>query len=112
MLHQNPLSGPITLSFNANGLLGIVAYILSAPRDKTNIGPNLFHQNRTVSWLILDPALRQRVFDIPKRKREACVQHHSQSYDLGVRLEIAKRAAFCHPEKLGSPPCPAHNSFL
>jgi len=28
------MGSPVTLSFNATGLMDIVAYILSAPRDK------------------------------------------------------------------------------
>ena len=29
-----------------------------------NIGPNRFHQNRTVSWLMSTPALGQEILDV------------------------------------------------
>jgi hypothetical protein len=48
----------------------------------------------------VDAALMQEVFDIAKRKRETDIHHHGQTDDLGARLEIAKRAAFCHPSTL------------
>jgi hypothetical protein len=31
---------------------------------------------------------------------ETDIHHHGQTDDLGARLEVAKRAAFCHPETL------------
>jgi len=51
-----------------------------------------------------DPALMQKVFDIPERKRISNVQHNRQPDNLRRRFEITKWTAFCHPETLGEPP--------
>jgi fatty acid desaturase len=47
-----------------------------------NIGPNRFHQNRTVSWLISNPALGQEILDVAQRQRVSHVHHHDQTNDL------------------------------
>jgi len=52
----------------------------------------------------VDAAFMEQVLNIPKGKWKSDGQHHSQSYDLGARLKIAKRAALCHLEKLGRRP--------
>jgi len=52
----------------------------------------------------LDPALMQKIFDIPERKREPNVEHDCQADDFGAGFEIAKWTAFCHPAKLGCRP--------
>jgi hypothetical protein len=44
----------------------------------------------------VDPALVQQVIDVAERQREADIQHHGQSDDLGRRLEIAEGGAFRH----------------
>ena len=36
-----------------------------------------------------------------KRKRKSNVEHHCQSNDLRLRLDVAEGAVFCHPAKLG-----------
>jgi len=51
-----------------------------------------------------DPALMQKVFHIPERKRIPNIKHHRQTDDLQAGLEIAKWAAFYHPETSGDPP--------
>jgi hypothetical protein len=50
-----------------------------------NIGPNRFHQNRTVSWLM----------SIPR------VHHHDQTNDFWRAVEIPERVA--HGSKLPQP---------
>ena len=52
----------------------------------------------------LDPALMQKIFDIPERKREPNVEHDCQADDFGAGFEIEKWTAFCHPAKLGCRP--------
>jgi hypothetical protein len=47
-----------------------------------NIGPNRFHQNRTVSWQISIP-LEQQILDLPQRQGIADVHHHREADDLG-----------------------------
>jgi hypothetical protein len=46
-----------------------------------------------------DPALMQKVFHIPERKRISKVQHYRQPNDLWAGLEIPKWAVFGHAEK-------------
>jgi hypothetical protein len=46
----------------------------------------------------------KQVFDVPKRKREAHVQHDRQADDLGAGFKIPKWAAFCHPARLCNRP--------
>ena len=48
-----------------------------------NIGPNRFHQKRTVSWQISIPAFEQQIFDLSQRKRIPNVHHHREADDLG-----------------------------
>ncbi len=48
----------------------------------------------------VDTAFVQKVLHVPKRKREANVQHHGEADDLWARLEVAKGAGFCHPVTL------------
>jgi hypothetical protein len=52
----------------------------------------------------LDATLVQNILDIPKRKRKPNIHHHGQTDDLRARLEVAKRAAFCHPQRLSAHP--------
>src|SRR5208282_4334742 len=58
-----------------------------------NIGPNRFHQNRTVSWLMFDPALGQRILDVAQRQRVPHVHHYDQTNHLWRAVEISKWAA-------------------
>ncbi len=46
----------------------------------------------------------QKIFNIAKRKRKPNIHHDGQTDDLGARLEVAKRAAFCHPATLSARP--------
>jgi hypothetical protein len=48
----------------------------------------------------VDAAFVQKILDVPKRQRETDIHHHGQTDDLGARLEVEKKAAFCHPETL------------
>ena len=48
----------------------------------------------------VDAALVEQILDIPKRQREADVEHHRQADDLGARLEVLKRGKFCHDRTL------------
>ncbi len=36
----------------------------------------------------VDASLVQKIFDIPKREREADVQHHRKADDLGADFEV------------------------
>ena len=49
-------------------------------------------------------ALVQQILDVPQRQREPDVHHYRQADDLGGRLEVAKRGAFCHGRTLNSRP--------
>lgn len=44
----------------------------------------------------LDATLVQQILDIAQRQREADVEHHRQTDDLGAGFDIAEGAAFCH----------------
>src|SRR3984893_108733 len=55
-----------------------------------NIGPNRFHRNRTISWLM---SLGQEIFDVSKRQRVSHVHHHDQTDDLRRAVEISERIA-------------------
>ena len=44
----------------------------------------------------IDPALMEKVFDIPKRQRKPDIHHHRKLDDLGRRLEVAERIAGHH----------------
>jgi hypothetical protein len=44
--------------------------------------------------------LMERVFDVPKRKREAHGEHSCQTDDLRAGFEIPKWDAFCLPARL------------
>ncbi|MDB9810039.1 creatininase family protein [Planktomarina temperata] len=46
----------------------------------------------------------QQILDVPQRQREPDVHHYRQADDLGGRLEVAKRGAFCHGRTLNSRP--------
>ncbi|WP_282168757.1 hypothetical protein [Ruegeria atlantica] len=59
----------------------------------------------------LDAALVQKIFNIAKRKRKPNIHHDGQTDDLGARLEVAKRAASCHPATLSARPTRL-NKFL
>ena len=52
----------------------------------------------------LDAALVQKIFNIAKRKRKPNIHHDGQTDDLEARLEVAKRAASCHPATLSARP--------
>jgi hypothetical protein len=52
----------------------------------------------------VDAKLMDQVFNVPKRKREAHVQHDRQANDLGAGSEIPKWAAFCHLARLCNRP--------
>ena len=56
-----------------------------------NIGPNRFHQNRTVSWLMSIPAFGQQVLNVAQRQRISQVHHHDQTDDLWRAVEISER---------------------
>jgi hypothetical protein len=42
----------------------------------------------------------QQILHVPKRQRETDIHHHGETDDLWARLEVGKRAAFCHPATL------------
>ena len=66
-----------------------------------DIGPNRFHQNRTVSTADVDPALRQEILDIAQRQRVSHIHHHHQTNDFWRAVEIPERVA--HGSKLPQP---------
>jgi hypothetical protein len=51
----------------------------------------------------LDAALMKQILGFPQRKREADVQHHRQTDDLGARLEPLEGASLGHGRTLFSP---------
>ena len=62
------------------------AYVLFRTRllriSAANIGPNRFHQNRMVSWLISMPRSAARdPIDVAQRQRVSHVHHHDQTDD-------------------------------
>ena len=57
-----------------------------------NIGPNRFHQNRTVSWLMSTP-LGQEILDVAQRQQVPDVQHHDQTDHFWRAVEIPERVA-------------------
>ena len=61
-----------------------------------NIGPNRFHQNRTVSWLTSIPR-SAKILDIAKRQRVFHVHRHLRR-TLWRAVEIPERVA--HGPKL------------
>ena len=65
-----------------------------------NIGPNQFHQNRTVSWLMSIPR-GQEILDVAQRQWVSNVHHHHQTDDLRRAVEISKRIA--HAPRLTQP---------
>ena len=69
-----------------------------------NIGPNRFHQNRTVSWLMSIPRSAKQILDVAQRQRVSHVHHHDQTDDLWRAVEISERIA--HGLKL---PWPRHH---
>ncbi len=52
----------------------------------------------------VDPSLVQQNFDIPKRKREADVQHHRKADDLGTRFKLFEGGRSGHLQKLRNRP--------
>ncbi len=48
----------------------------------------------------IDATLMEQVLNVPKGQREADIQHHRETDDLGARLEIAEGTAFGHVPKL------------
>jgi hypothetical protein len=55
-----------------------------------------------------DPALMQKILNIPERQGDLDVQHHRKADDVGTGLEISKWAVFDHAEKLNHRPA-LHN---
>lgn len=58
----------------------------------------------------LDAPLLQVILDIAQRQREADVEHHRQTDDLGAGLEVAKRRAFGHALRLAGRPARGNQS--
>src|SRR5271155_551449 len=56
-----------------------------------NIGPNRFHQNRTVSWLMSIPRSASKSSTL--RSDSGYVHHHDQADDLWRAVEISERVA-------------------
>jgi hypothetical protein len=56
------------------------------------MGPNQFHQNRTVVADI-DPALGQKVLDVAQRQRVFHAHHYRQANYLWRTVEISERVA-------------------
>jgi hypothetical protein len=52
----------------------------------------------------VDAAFVQQILHVPKRQWKMDIHHHGQTDDLWPRLEVAKRAAFCHPTTLNAHP--------
>jgi hypothetical protein len=52
-----------------------------------NIRPNRFHQDRTVPWADVDPALGQQILDVAQRQRISHVHHHDQTVISGELLK-------------------------
>jgi len=44
----------------------------------------------------IDPALMQKILQIPEQKWRPDVQHQRKADDGGARLEIAEQIEFCH----------------
>ena len=44
-----------------------------------NIGPNRFHQSRTVSWQMSMPRPNSTILDLAQRQRKANVYHHCET---------------------------------
>jgi hypothetical protein len=82
--HLIQVPAPLRIGARATRLLRISA---------AKIGPNRFHQNRTVSWLISMPTLGQQTLDVAQRRRISHVHHHDQTDDLRRAIEIAERVA-------------------
>ncbi len=58
----------------------------------------------------VNASLMQQIFDIPKREREADVQHHRKADDLGAGLEILERGRIGLGQKLRNTPTPLKQS--
>jgi hypothetical protein len=56
-----------------------------------NIGPNRFHQNRTVSWLMSILRSAREIFDVAQGQWISHVHHHHQTDDLRRAVEISER---------------------
>ena len=48
----------------------------------------------------LDASLVEQILDIPQRERKPHIEHHRKPDDLGARLEVLERGAFCHSRTL------------
>jgi hypothetical protein len=48
----------------------------------------------------IDATFMQQILDVAKGKWKPNVHHYRSADDLGGRLEVAKRGAFCHPVTL------------
>ena len=55
-----------------------------------NIGPNLFHQARTVSWQMSMPRSLSRSSTCRNERGEADIHHHCKADNLGRGLEITE----------------------
>ena len=58
-----------------------------------NIGPNRFHQYRTVSWQMSMPRSDSKILDLSQRQRKADIHHHHEADHLGRAVEIAEGIA-------------------
>src|SRR5208283_1749157 len=58
-----------------------------------NIGPNRFHQNRTVSWLMSIPRSARRSSTLRSDSGYLTYNHHDQTDDLWRAVEISERVA-------------------
>ena len=52
----------------------------------------------------VDAAFVQKILHVTKRKRKPDVHHHRQADHLRAGFEVAKWAAFCHPQMLRNRP--------
>ena len=52
----------------------------------------------------IDATFMQQILDVAKGKWKPNVHHYRSADDLGGRLEVAKRGAFCHGRTLNSRP--------
>ena len=52
----------------------------------------------------IDAALVKQILDIAQRQRKSDVQHHRQTDDLWIAVEVFERIAFRHPQRLRDHP--------
>ena len=63
------------------------------PISAANIGPNRFHQNRTLrssalgAMADIDPPFMKRVLNVPPRKRKSDMHHHREADNLGRAID-------------------------